>query len=90
MTAEQWELAKNVLTEKQFQVLELRERHGFSWPQISYALDIEISTARGLMFRATRNLGRALRGGSPSAKGGIPSIRTEVTSSRSHIQTTEI
>ncbi len=55
-----WQTAQQACTAKQFEVLELRERHGFSLRQIAYALDRDMGTVRVHLDAAHRNIHRAL------------------------------
>ncbi len=49
-------IAENVCTPLQFRVLELRERHGFTWNQIAAATGGHPSTIRGHHRSAIRRL----------------------------------
>lgn len=60
MTADYWAVAREVCTEKQLRVLELRERRGMSLYAIGHALDLSPSTVRGHLRDATRKVRRAL------------------------------
>ncbi len=51
-----WTLAGEILTRKQLTVLELRERHGFSWNQIAIHMNSTRSTAREHYAAATRKI----------------------------------
>lgn len=53
-----WGLARELLTEKQFRVLELRDRYGMSWSQVAGALGIGEPTARGHLRAAYHALGK--------------------------------
>ena len=58
-----WAVAREVLTAKQLQALELRERHGMSDYSIAYMLGLDRSTVRGHLRAAERNLRRTLAPG---------------------------
>ncbi len=53
-----WQIARepNVLTQKQLEILELRELHGCTWNQISFMKNLDQSTVRGHYNRARRRL----------------------------------
>jgi len=53
-----WTTAREdgVLTDRQLQVLELRELHGCTWNQIAYMTDLDQATVRGHYRRAQRRL----------------------------------
>jgi DNA-directed RNA polymerase specialized sigma24 family protein len=54
--ADIWQVAGDVLTDKQLRILELRERHGFSWRQIAYMVNVDVSTVRGHYNAAIRKI----------------------------------
>jgi transcriptional regulator len=54
--ADVWKIASQVCTEKQLRVLELRERHSFSWRQIAAMTDTDYSNVRGHYNAAVRNV----------------------------------
>lgn len=58
-----WQVAREVCTEKQLRVLELREKHGFSLRQIALACDTSHSNVVGHLEAAHRNINKALRAG---------------------------
>jgi DNA-binding NarL/FixJ family response regulator len=51
-----WEIAPQICTALQFEVLELREKHGCTWSQISYMLNRDQATVRGHHRAALRKL----------------------------------
>ena len=55
-----WDTAQRVCTERQLVVLELRERHGYSWNMIAIYLNITNRGARDHYAAATRNVYNAL------------------------------
>jgi DNA-directed RNA polymerase specialized sigma24 family protein len=59
-TLDVWAVAREACTEKQRQVLELRQRHGMSLTSTALALQVSVSTVRGHEREGTRNLARAL------------------------------
>ena len=70
-----WELAREACTEKQFQVFELRERHGMSIYGIALALDIDPSTVRGHLRAATRKVQHAERSLTEGERGMLKARR---------------
>ncbi len=58
IVADIWQIARepNVLTQKQLEILELRELHGCTWNQISFMKNLDQSTVRGHYNRARRRL----------------------------------
>jgi DNA uptake protein ComE-like DNA-binding protein len=69
-----WKLAKTILTQKQLVVLELREKHGYSWHQISVTLNCVRATAKEHHRAATKNLLDAIE-----AAGGIDQALSKAT-----------
>lgn len=51
-----WAVAKDVLTDRQYRVLELRERQCHSWRNIGYIIGLDPSTVRGHHQAAVRRL----------------------------------
>ncbi len=51
-----WELAGQILTPKQHTVLELREKHGYSWNMIAIYMNTTKSNVREHHAAATKNL----------------------------------
>jgi hypothetical protein len=56
ISPEIWKLASEILTVPQLTVLELRERHGFSWHQIAVYTNRTKTTVRGHYDAATKNI----------------------------------
>jgi hypothetical protein len=56
ISPEIWKLASEILTVPQMTVLELRERHGFSWHQIAIYTNRTKTTVRGHYDAATKNI----------------------------------
>jgi hypothetical protein len=56
ISPEIWKLAGEILTVPQMTVLELRERHGFSWHQIAIYTNRTKTTVRGHYDAATKNI----------------------------------
>jgi DNA-directed RNA polymerase specialized sigma24 family protein len=56
-----WDTARNVCTPKQYDMLELRKRHGLSLRTIALATGSSLSTVRGHLEGARRRIDRALR-----------------------------
>lgn len=55
-----WNLAQQTLTPRQLLVLELREKHGFSWNQLAVNLNCTRANVREIHRAATRKLYDAL------------------------------
>ena len=55
-----WDTARDVCTERQLAVLELRERHGYSWNMIAIYFNITNRGARQHYQAATKNIYDAL------------------------------
>jgi transcriptional regulator len=51
-----WKLAESILTPKQKAILDLRERHGFSWNQLAINYNCSRSNVREIHRAATKNL----------------------------------
>lgn len=77
-----WAVAREpgVLTEKQLRILEMRERRGMSWNEISLTLDISRSGVRQHHRAATRRLARRLEQETPSEG---PVSRSDTLTARS-------
>ena len=56
ISPEIWKLAGEILTPIQMSVLELREKHGFSWHQIAIYHNRTKATVRGHYAAATKNI----------------------------------
>jgi DNA-directed RNA polymerase specialized sigma24 family protein len=59
--SEYWAAAREVLTDKQFRILELRDRHGFSLRQIAHATGVGVPTVRSSLAAARHKLNLALK-----------------------------
>jgi hypothetical protein len=56
ISPEIWKLAQAILTERQYAVLELREKRGFSWHQLAVTFNSTRSTVREHHRAATKNM----------------------------------
>lgn len=57
-----WDLARQVCTDRQFEILELAYRFGFAQRTIAAQLDVSHSTVRSTLRRATQKVEIASRG----------------------------
>ncbi len=55
-----WKLATQILTQKQMNVLELREKNGYSWNQLAITFNCTRSNVREIHRAATKNLHDAI------------------------------
>lgn len=55
-----WQVAREVCTQKQFRLLELRERHGHSLRQTSLAVGVSVSTVRSQIQAAHHRIAKKI------------------------------
>ncbi len=63
-----WKLAGEILTAKQHTVLELRERHGYSWNQIAIYMNSTRATVKEHHAAATRRIANAIAQPRPTSE----------------------
>lgn len=64
MITSDWEtVARQVCTERQLQILQLREKHGLSWHVIALTTNLGHSTVRGHYRAAVHNIHAAMQNG---------------------------
>ena len=71
ISPEIWKLAGEILTEKQLLVLELREKHGFSWHQIAVYTNRTKAACRDHYAAATKNIYDELNRRTEATNGSI-------------------
>ena len=57
-----WDTARTVCTDKQLIVLELRDKHGYSWNMIAIYLNITRSAVKERYYGGARNVAKARNG----------------------------
>ena len=60
MNADAWETARKVCTPRQYEVLELKHRHGMALRPIAAMLGVSVATVRDHLSRAEQKVALAL------------------------------